>query len=336
MDWERLQMEYDKKHVLSWMRTFSDQIIEAVYYGKRFKPKKRKIEKIVACGMGGSGIGSAILRNLLKDELKVPFETFNSYELPEYVDSKTLVFCVSFSGNTEETVSCYKQARKKRAYVVSLTTGGWFLKKVKKDIMVMPASAPQPRMGLAYVCLPMLVALEKLGLVKKKNSELGEAVFLLKKEQRRLEEKAKELALKLKGKLPVVYAPEELQAVAYRFKTELNENSKQLAVYSVVPELDHNEINAWLGLGRKDCEFFFLRYEGESKKIAKRFRITRTVMGKHFNVTEVNLKGKSLIAVSFYALQLAALTSYFLSLLNKKDPEKIPMVGLLKRELKKK
>jgi glucose/mannose-6-phosphate isomerase len=310
-------------------------MIEAVYYAKKLKVRKRQIDKIVACGMGGSGIGSAILRNLLKDELKVPFETFNSYTLPEYVDSKTLVFCVSFSGNTEETIACYKQAKKRGAYAVSVTTGGWFKKNVKKDIVIVPARAPQPRMGLAYVCLPQLIVLEELGLVEKKNAELGEAVFLLKKEQHNLEEKAKELALKMKGKLPIIYAPEELERVAYRFRTDINENSKQYALHNFLPEHNHNSINAWLGLGKKDCEFFFLRHGGESKKIATRFKVTKKVVGKHFNVTEVHLKGKSLIAVTFYALQLAALTSYYLSLLNKLDPEPIPMIALLKKELKK-
>ena len=85
MNWDKLKQKYDKKHVLSWMRVFSDQMIEAVYYAKKLKVKKREIDKIVACGMGGSGVGAAILRNLLKDELNIPFETFNSYSLPEYV-----------------------------------------------------------------------------------------------------------------------------------------------------------------------------------------------------------------------------------------------------------
>jgi len=336
MNWDSLEKKHDKNKVLDWLRTFSDQIIEAVYFAKKLKVKKREFDKIVACGMGGSGIGSALLRNMLKHELKIPFETFNSYKLPEYVDRKTLVFCVSFSGNTEETIACYKQARKKGAYVVSVTTGGWFKKKVKKDIVLEPGIAPQPRMGLAYVCLPQLIVLERLGLVEKKNTELGEAVFLLKKEQGKLEEKAKELALKMKGKLPIFYACDDLERLAYRFRTDVNENSKQYALHHFLPEHNHNEINAFSGLKKGNCHFFFLRHEGESKKIQKRFKVTKKVVGKNFNVTEVHLKGKSLIAATFYGLQLAALTSYYLSLLNKRDPEPVPMIGLLKKELKKK
>ena len=335
MEWEKLKQKYDKKNVLSWMRIFSDQMIEAVYYGKKFKAKKREIDRIVACGMGGSGVGAAILRNLLKDELKVPFETFNSYRLPAYVDRKTLVFCVSFSGNTEETLACFKQAKKKQAYTISITTNGKLKKMMKGNGILIPGTAPQPRMGLAYTSLPILIVLEKMGLIKKKDSELGEAVFLLKKEQRPIEEKAKDLALKMKGKLPVIYAAEELQTIAYRFRTEINENAKQFALSHFLPEQNHNEICASFGLNRKSCEIFLLRHNSENKRVSKRFAILKKIMGKNCNITEINLKGKSLMAATFYALQLAALTAYYLALLNHVDPEPVPSIGILKKGLKK-
>jgi glucose/mannose-6-phosphate isomerase len=346
MDWEKLEKKYDKKDVLGWLRTFSDQCVEAVYIGSWFKPKKRKIENIVACGMGGSGVGAAILRNLLKQELKVPFEVFNSYSLPAYVGPKTLVFCVSFSGNTEETLECYREAKKKKAYVISLTTDGT-LKKIAgkgcalamlatKDCLLVPPRSPQPRMAIAYLCLPMLVALEKMKLVAKTNSQLNEMLFLLIRERQHIEAKAKEIALKMKGKLPIIYAPEELATMAYRFRTEINENAKQFAMSHFLPEQNHNEISARLGLSKGQCEIFLLRHENEGKRIAKRFGILKKIMGKHFNITEINLKGKSLLAVTFYALQLAALTAYCLALLNKLDPEPIPQIKVLKKELKKK
>lgn len=334
MEWEQLKAKYDKKNVLEWMRKFPDQCIEAVYWARKFKAKKRKIEKIVACGMGGSGIGSAIARNLLKKELKVPFETFNSYELPAYVDSKTLVLCVSFSGNTEETIECFKQAKKKKACIVSIATGAKLAKIAGKNLILIPG-APQPRMGLAYLCLPIIIVLEKMGLIENKNLELNEMVFLLKKEQKNIEQKAKELAVAMQHKLPIIYAPEEMQAISYRFRTELNENSKQLALNHFLPEQNHNEINARFGPSKNSREIFTLRYEGESKKIAKRFAIMKKLMGPNFKITEISLKGKSLIAATFYALQLAALTSYYLALLNKADPEQAPLIKVLKKDLKK-
>ena len=231
MDWKKLEKKYDNKDVLGWMRSFSDQIIEAVYYGKKLKVKKKKIDRIVACGMGGSGIGAGILRNLVKDELKVPFETFSSYDIPAYVNSRTLVFCVSFSGNTEETLSCFKQAKEKRAYIIALTTGGKLQKMANaNDTIIFPKNSPQPRMTLAYLCLPLPIVLEKLRLIEKKNNHLNEAVFLLKKEQMNIEAKAKDIALKIKGKLPIIYGSEELSTTTYRFRTELNERSEERRV----------------------------------------------------------------------------------------------------------
>ncbi len=335
MHWEQLRQRYDKKDVLSWLRTFPDQCIEAIYIGNKFKPKKRRIDKIVGCGMGGSGVGAALLRNMLKEELRVPFEVFNSYDLPAYADNKTLVFCVSFSGNTEETLQCYRQAKKKRAYVVALTTGGKLKKMAKNDCIIIPKSSPQPRMAAAYLSIPMIIILQRLGLIERKNGQLNEMVFLLKKEQARIEDKARELALRFRGKLPVIYAAEELQTVAYRFRTDLNENGKQFALSHFFPEQNHNEINAYLGLKRSSCEFVFLRHENELKKIQKRFSAVKKLFEKRFNITEVQLKGKSLIAATYYALFLAALTSYYLSLVNKLDPEPVPYIAFLKKELKK-
>ncbi|MCX6798705.1 MAG: hypothetical protein NTW59_01245 [Candidatus Diapherotrites archaeon] len=302
MQWEALRKKYDKKNVLPWMRSFGDQCIEAIYIGSRFKPKKRKIEKIVACGMGGSGVGAGILKDLLKGELHVPFDVFNSYHLPEYVDSKTLVFVVSYSGNTEETVNCLREAKR----------------------------------NIAYLCLPLLVVLVKLGLVSSKNGELNEAVFLLKKSAGQLEEKAKELALRMKGKMVVIYAPEELKTVAYRFRTELNENSKQFALHHFVPEQNHNEINAYLGLTKANSEFILLRHKNEPEKIQRRFAFLHKTLRKRFNVAEVHLEGKSLLATALYAVQFAALASYYLAMLNHLDPEWIPIIKELRKEMKKK
>jgi len=335
MRWEQLRQRYDKRDVLSWLRTFSDQCIEAIYIGSKFKPRKMRIDKIVGCGMGGSGIGAALLRNMLKAELRVPFEVFNSYHLPAYVDSKTLVFCVSFSGNTEETIECFKEAKRKKAHVIVVSTGGKLLKIAKKNSIKIPASAPQPRMAAAYLSIPIMIVLQKLGLIERKNGQLNEMVFLLKKEQAGIEEKAKELALRLKGKLPVIYAPEELQTVAYRFRTDLNENSKQFALTHFLPEHNHNEINACLGLTRKTSEFIFLRHQLELKQIEKRFAFLHKLLKKNFNVIEVRLEGKSLLAITFYALFLISLTTYYLGLLNHVDPEKIQVITQLKKELKK-
>lgn len=335
MNWEKLIEKYDNKHILRWIEKFPDQCIEAVYWGKKFQPKKRKIDKIVACGMGGSGIGAAVLRNLLKQELDIPFETYNSYELPKYIDRNTLVFCISFSGNTEETIECFKQAKKKRAYVISITTNGKLKKMAGKDCITIPKSSPQPRMALAYLSLPMLIVLQKMKLVEKQNGKLNETVLLLRGEAAQLNAKAKELAEKMKGKLPIIYASEELQTVAYRFRTEINENAKQFSLNHFLPEQNHNEVSAKFGLKRKDCEIFLLRHDSEHKKVTKRFGILKKIMKHNFNITEVNLKGKSLLATTFYSIQLAALTSYYLALLNKIDPEPVPTIGLLKKQLKK-
>ena len=139
----------------------------------------------------------------------------------------------------------------------------------------------------------------------------------------------------IKNKLPIIYAPEELATIAYRFRTEINENAKQFALSHFLPEQNHNEISATFGLKRKDCEIILLRHKHEHKRVTKRFKTLKKIMGRNYNITEINLKGNSLLATTFYALQLAALTSYYLALVNKVDPEPVPSIKFLKKQLKK-
>ena len=106
--------KYDKNNYFDLLENFPQQISEGIWIGKKIKLKKRKFENIVVQGMGGSGITGKILENLFKDELKIPIQTVNDYEIPEYVSNKTLFIAVSYSGGTEETLSGARKARNKQ------------------------------------------------------------------------------------------------------------------------------------------------------------------------------------------------------------------------------
>lgn len=113
-DWNTLIEKFDRQNMLKYLRQFPKQFLEGAMIARKFSPKKKKYSNLVVCGMGGSGIGGRVLKNLLKKEIKIPIEVTSDYELPEFVGSKTLAFTVSYSGNTEETVSCYREAKKKK------------------------------------------------------------------------------------------------------------------------------------------------------------------------------------------------------------------------------
>jgi len=330
-DWEKLIALYDKSNIVAFQQDFPKQCGKAFELGKKAIVPEKEVKNIIAAGMGGSGVGAFFLKNILKSELKVPFDITHSYELPEFVGTSTLALVVSFSGNTEETISCFKDAKKRGAMVVSVCSGGE-LQKLDEKAIVVP-KVPQPRYAVAFVSLPMLGVLQNKGLVGEKDKEINAMVSFLESAREEINEKAKEIAEKLKGKFPLIYAPTELEAVAYRWQCDLNENSKIFAHHHVIPEMNHNELNAFKGL--ENGEIVLLRSKNESERIRKRMDFTKKTLGEKFPVSEVLIEGSSLLERTFYAVWLGTLLSTYLGLVQGFDPVPIPTISKLKKELKK-
>lgn len=199
---------------------------------------------------------------------------------------------------------------------------------------MLPKAFPQPRLAFAHLLVPMLITLEKAGLIAKKEKELSQAVRALERNRHAIETEAIRLALALKGKNPVIYAESELSAIAYRFCTELNEDAKEICHYQTVPEMNHNEINS--KHAAKGTVLVLLRDKNERRKIKERFAITKKIMEKKFKIIETTTEGGSLLARTLYAAWLESLTAYYLSLLNHEDPMKIPAIAFLKKAIKEK
>ncbi len=338
MDWNKLAQKYDKQGMLRYLRSFPKNIIEGAMIGKSFNvPKNKKFANIAICGMGGSGIGGAVLKNLVKKEIRVPIEIVNDYELPAFVNNKTLVVAVSYSGNTEEAVSCFAEAKRKKATTIALTTGGMIAKKWKSHpyCFVIPKAFPQPRLAFSYLFTPLLILFGKMGLIEKKEKELNLAIHSLEKHRHKIETEAMRLALAMKGKIPVVYSQAEFSTIAYRFCTEVNEHAKQFCHWQFVPEMNHNEINATHEAGK--TMLVLLRDKKERKKIAERFEVSKQIWGKKkFKVVETFVEGNSLLARMLFAVWLESLAAYYLALLNREDPMKIPSISFLKSAIKEK
>ncbi len=337
MDWNTLIEKYDKQKMLRYMRSFPKNLLEGAFFGKQFKAQKnKKIANIALCGMGGSGIGGAVLKNLVKKEIKIPIETVNDYELPAFIGKNSLVVAVSYSGNTEETISCLKEAKKKKATTIAITTGGMIAKKYKKCpwCLVVPNAFPKPRLGFSYLFTPLLMIFGEMGLIKKKDRELNEAIHSLEKHRHKIETTAINLAIALQNKIPAIYAQAEFATIGYRFCTELNENSKQFCHSQVFPEMNHNEIVALHGADK--IVFVLLRDKKERKRIAQRFEIYKQLWKKKFKIIEIFVEGNSLLSRTLYAVWLESLTSFYLAMLNHENPTDNPLIETLKTELKEK
>jgi len=288
--------------------------------------------KIVVSGMGGSSIAGAILQSYMHDS-KIPVFVSRGYELPEVTDRNTLVFVVSYSGDTEETLHALKYAFRKGATTVAITSGGKLLKKFTEQQLpyVKIPDDMQPRAALAYLLIPMLNVLAKLKLLSGVSKDISETIAALK--QTSYEEKAKTLAGKIVGKVPLIYASERFASVAYRWKTQFNENAKIHAFSDTFSELNHNSL---MGFNNLNANYYVIILEDEDDhpRIRTRMRVTREIIAKKdVHTTQILIKGENLLTRLISAIHIGDLTSIQLAFLTNTDPEPVDVIENLKQKL---
>jgi len=338
----------DKKGMLNHLLSFPDQLEYAQQIGERteINISTTDFNNIVLAGMGGSAIGGDLLRSYLAEELRIPFFVNRNYRLPAYVNKHTLVIASSYSGNTEETLSCFEQACTSGAQVICVTSGGKLeelTRKRKLTLLHLPSGLP-PRAALGYLMVPVLVTLSRIGLIGDKSDDLRESVQLLRAKMEeyhpsREANPAKTLSQMLYKRLPLIYAcGDHLEAVALRWKGQLCENSKTLAFQNVFPELNHNEVVGWGQLKdiEKRIQVVYLKDKDDHERNRLRMRITREIVERYSNpIIEVSSEGESLLARIFSLIYLGDFISLYLSVLNKVDPTPVENIDYLKKRLSK-
>jgi len=321
-------MTIDKSNLIEVLDNLPQQCKDALSLPKGITVKG-EVTSIVICGMGGSAIGGDLLKTYCSNT-KLPVFVNRDYKVPEFVDNYTLVFAVSYSGNTEETLSAFYDAKKKNAQIIAVTSGGELAKEAGKVIKI--PSGLQPRAALGYLFFPMMGVLYNSNLIDVKNTDLNEMVSLLKQKEE-IKEKAQEIAKKIQGKIPIIYSSELLKAVAYRWQTQINENAKYPCYHSAFSEMNHNEINAFRAMGRSKFLAILLKDEKDNSKIKRRMEVCKQIMEKNVDVEEVKVKGSSLLARMFYTIYLGDYTSYYLALRERVDPTPVEVIEWLKKQL---
>lgn len=306
----------------------------------------RGCDRIVVLGMGGSGIGGSLLRALALDlGAKTPVDVVRGYVLPAYVDPRSLVLASSNSGNTEEVVATFDQARRANAKCVAITTGGLLLAAARKQGVPALTFAwdGEPRSALGWSFASLIAICSRVALLPDIEPDLPPALAHMRslveqigRDVPETQNAAKQLARRLRGKLPVFVAAEALAPVAYRWCTQVNENAKSWAMAAELPEMNHN---APLGYGAPadvvaSMYAVLLRHAGTHKRTARRVDLTLEQMRAAGVAAEgIDVPGPSILAQMLWAIQLGDFVSYYLGLLYGVDPSEMRALEWIKARL---
>jgi glucose/mannose-6-phosphate isomerase len=305
-----------------------------------------QVRQIITAGLGGSAIGGDLVRVLVAGEAQVPVTVCRDYTLPAFVGEGSLVFLTSYSGNTEETLSAYAQAGERGAARMVLTTGGRLAELADQDnapLVKVPAGLP-PRSALGYLSLTVYMIIARLGLVSSPAREREELVATLERLRGELrpdtpfsQNRAKQLAAKLYGKIPVIYgATGTTEVAATRWKGQVNENAKQAAFWNVFPELNHNELVGFEAPPELLRQFYyiFLKDPEDHPRVKLRMEIVQEMIRDNVaGITDLSAEGSSLLVRVFSLVYLGDYVSVYLALLNGINPKPVQVIDYLKGRL---
>lgn len=337
----------DTSNMFRLLREFPKQSKEAVAIGTSapLHLPKRGIENIVLTGLGGSAIGGDLLRGYLSAELRIPFIVNRDYSLPKFIGPRSLVIISSYSGNTEETIAAQKEAMKRKARIICISSDGTterLARRAKSSYIKLPGGYP-PRTALGYSFFPLLLLLARLRLITNKSAAIKETVTLLEAKSTEYgnpdasANRALQLAEQLAGRIGIVYsASRTLDAVNIRWRSQIAENGKSLAFGHVLPEMNHNELVGWNTLTEqmREMQVIILRDKADHPRVQMRIDLTREILAEHTSrITEVWSEGSSLLARIFSLVYLGDWVSYYLGILHRQDPTPVRVIDYLKGEL---
>ena len=302
----------------------------------------KKIDNIIITGLGGSAICGDILKNFLCNELSIPLAVNRTYDLPLYAGENTLVVASSYSGNTEETIAALKSAIKKKCLIVAMTTGGEVerLARENKICIAKLREGYQPRYALYNSFFTLLRIMQELNIIDSQDSIVANIIDLLKNLSNEWGQEtgaAFEFAAAIKDCIPVIYSATDLNdSAGKRFKAQLNENSKVHAWAGEYPEMNHNEIVGWESVKESGLKYKAITIMDNdiSPRINKRIAIVNDLFSKE-GIDILSIKGNS---ISFKERLIEVIyfcdwVSYYLALLNKKDPGEIDFIHALKKRM---
>ncbi len=300
---------------------------------------KNKFKGVIICGMGGSALPGDILEMWLEAyKISLPLYIHRSYGLPYFADKNYLIIAISYSGNAEETLTAFQEAKRKKLSVTVIASGGRLVESCKKNKIPL-AKAPSgivPRMAIGYQFAALIKILVNSGIIR---DGLKEVLALEKNlHPQKLKNQGKKLAGKLVRKIPVIYASLARKNLAKIWKINFNETAKIPAFFNYFPELCHNEI---AGFGKpidnKKIQAIILRDRADLPRILKQMEIIKDILRKQrIRVEFIDLIGRDVLEKIFSNIILAFWTTYWLAEEYGVEPTQIKMIEKFKKRLRKK
>jgi len=347
LDSQELAETYDLQGMLDKALSLPDQMEETPRYLEGFIPPGGDIRNVVIIGMGGSRIGGDLIKAQYRQQLEIPFEVCSSYLIPHYTGRDSLVVAVSYSGNTEETLTAFEQAYAAGARTVCITSGGALREKALNynlSCIYIPGGLP-PRAALGFIHTATSMALEKSGILENQDLARSETVALLKVLKSQWgpstpseSNAAKRCASSLHNKTAAIFASGDFTAAAAeRWRCQLNENAKMVAYSNKFPEMNHNELVGWTQPGKSYDSFHavILRDRQDPARIDQRVDFTKEVLEKRTSVSEFIAQGDSSLARLLFLVYLGDIISVYCALLNRVNPTSIDIIDAMKEFLRK-
>jgi glucose/mannose-6-phosphate isomerase len=343
----------DLGNVLGSVEALPDQCLDAWDKSQNISvpDSYKKIDNVVMCGMGGSGLGARVIESVYSEELKVPLIRVNGYDLPAFANERSLISCSSYSGSTEETIQNANQAIAKNFKWMAIGTGGKLLELAAEHKVpfykIVPKFNPsnQPRMAIGYSVIGQLALAAHAGIVSIDKKEIEEIAKVMsgvidktKVEVPENLNSAKKLAQTMKGKVIIYIAGEHLSGPIHVVNNQQNENAKNISFDFQIPELNHHLME---GLkhpetNSKDILFVFAFSKLYSSRIQKRFELTKQVVEKNgIGTFSIELNASSELSQAFELIQLGAYANLYLSVLYGQNPAPIPWVDWFKDQMAK-
>ena len=321
--------------MLDAVRAMPDHLRDALWRIETARAGAMEAPAAFVCGVGGSAVGGDLAVAALSDRLTKPMMVPRGYELPSWAPAGSAVLCSSYSGNTEETLACYAAAEALGAQRLVATTGGELADVARADgvpVIGLPAGL-QPRAAVGYMfCIATeLAALSVAG--PRINTEIDAAASHLGEALAAAESRARELAAEIGAATVLIYGSDLTAPVAYRWKTQVNENAKLPAFSSELPEADHNELEGWSGADRRFAAVF-LEDRDQHPRERKRFELTAEAIEPHAAaVIKLETEGETRTERVLHGVMLGDLVSIELANARGVDPVAVDILEGFKKEM---